>query len=362
MMEIYLIEYLIIAIVCFLYYNKKISINACIFICCTTLWFIVGLRHTSLGLVDTEKVYMNHFYSILNGGLSEINLGKDTMFYNITYIFIKIFGNKPHLYLLLMSFPYIFSVGHLIKKYSKNIFLSFIIFTSMQYFEISFTIMRQVIAMSILLFSLNYLKDKKILKFIVIVLIASLFHQMAVIFIFAYPFMHLKPKSRIRLIILGVISFFLIAKFYPSLIWKAANFLFENNNRYSHYASVGNTRTTSLVLFSTCLLFSCLGLFYIKKKKTKNSEELDMDQVLLSLSFLATMFAPGTIIITEFSRIAYFFGIYNVCMVPNAITYEKNKNTRFIINTVLTIVLVVYFIFFLGPGVNIIPYKFYWQN
>lgn len=361
-MGIYLVNYIVIAIVCFLYYNKKIKLNTCIFLCCLSLWIIVGLRHITLGLVDTEKVYMPHFNSIYNNGLSAVLTEKDTVFYYITYLFIKIFGYKPWLYLLFMSFPYIFSVGNIIKKYSKNIFLSFIIFASLQYYEISFTLMRQVIAIGILLFSFKYLKNKNVFKFIGLVLIASLFHKMALVFLVAYPFMHIKAKNRIRLIILTIVAFFIVSQFYPDVIRQVANYLFEDSNRFNAYTVENYNRTTNLVFFVSCLMLSGVGLFYIKKKDFKSDEDLKTDQILLSLSLLATLFSPGTVIIREFSRVAYFFGIYNICMVPNAVTYEKNKKTRFIINLAMTIFFIVYFIFFMGQNANIIPYKFYWYQ
>ena len=127
-MGIYFLNYLVITIACFLYYNKKMSLNFCIFICCFSLWLIVGLRHVSLGLVDTQRVYMNHFYLILNHGLDAVYSEKDTLFYYITYVFIKIFGNKPSLYLLFMSFTYIFSVGNLIKNATSNCYEYYVIF------------------------------------------------------------------------------------------------------------------------------------------------------------------------------------------------------------------------------------------
>lgn len=360
-MWIYILDYILIAFFCLLKHKKYISKKRCIVLCCTVLWLTVGLRNISLGLIDTKEVYIKHYKEIYYNGLSVVSNEKDKLFYYITYFIIKITGYNPMVYLLIMAMPYIFSVGILINKYSKNIFLSFIIFMSIHYYEISFTLMRQVIAMAILLFSFDALKDKKLIKFILIVLLASLFHQMALVFLLAYPVSLLNEKNKKKFIIIIILSF-IISIFLPSNVKKLANNFFDGNDRFSKYTTSTYSMTTNLILFFMCLLFTLVGMFYIRKqKKEEKKSNSDVDNLLLLMSILASSFAPFTTIIREFSRITYFFGIYNICILPNALNYEKNNNVKYILYYVSTIIFISYFLLNMGLEANIIPYKFYWQ-
>lgn len=114
--------------------------------------------------------------------------------YNLSFFSFQIF---------ISSIIY-FSLFKYISRYSKNIALSCFLFlvTTRMFSTMNQT--RMWLAISILLFSIPYLLDRKLVKFLVTVLLAYSFHKSALIFIVLYPLCTIKYSGKITtLIIVG---------------------------------------------------------------------------------------------------------------------------------------------------------------
>lgn len=332
--------------------SKFISLKQyCIF---TSVFFIgiVGLRNIYLGITDTSIVYIPRFNNIYHYGWDyTVSIDKDMGFQIVTYIFTKLFGNNEILYLIIMGAPYIISVSFLIYKYSKHPMLSFIVFLSLNYFSLGFTIMRQVIAMSILMVSFHYIIKRKKWKFILSVLLASLFHKVSIIFLIVYPI----SKLQFRKIYLGVIPLCLgCAILLPNTVKQMMLYFFKDDTRWSGH--ITNAITLNLTNFMICLMFVIIGIIYLRSIIKDR-----INVILLYMSILASSFAPFSIIIRELGRVSYIFGIFNIILLPNILMTEKNYTTRNIMILVACYIFIIYFFCFLGVDVNILPYKFYWQ-
>src|SRR5699024_9401100 len=85
------------------------------------------------------------------------------------------------------------------------------VFISLGYLYFSFTGLRQTLALSIILLSYNYIRERNLLLFIMFVFIASLFHSTALVFLLIYPISHyeLGKKDLILIIVMLIVSFFL---------------------------------------------------------------------------------------------------------------------------------------------------------
>lgn len=349
-MYIYLICYFLI-ITSYLLVNKRIITKKhyCIFIS-IILVLILGLRHQKMGLTDTEYVYLRHFKAINIYGLDYALLLKDKGFQLFTYIYVYLFKDNFSLYLFITAIPYIFGVSYVINKYSKYPVVSYIIFVSLPYYEISFALMRQVFAMGILLIAFTYLIEKKHLKFIFGVLIASCFHQVAIVFLIIYYL----GKINNKIIYLGMIAVsFIISNFSPSIIRNLIYYIIQYNNRYSHMIK---GEKTNLVYFYICLLFILVSLRYFRDIKKS-----EIDYFIFKICALGTAIAPLTIIAQEAGRISYLFGIFNILLFPNCIYYEQNRQSKIIIKVFACTIFILYFLCFLGPGTNVLPYRFFWQ-
>ena len=325
--------------------NKKNGIlHYCCIICCA-MCLIAGLRNENLGLTDTLEVYKVFFYRILNNDYSYVLQLKDLGFQTATFVFTRIFGDNFKLYVFLFTIPYILAVTFIIYKFSNNKPLSFIVFMCLHYFEISFTLMRQINGMAFLIIGLYFFVKKRYVKFIVSVLIGSLFHQICIIFILLYLFRFIQFK---KWMILVVITFLFFTLAMPEEIMKIAYNFIINNDRFSRYESVGQEK--NLMLFLINFIMWIVELIYILKSKTTR-----LNNILFICSSICLIVSPLTISLGEMSRVAYIFGITNIILLPNSVTIFDSDSKR-IINISFATVFFIYFFMFLGPQVNIIPY------
>lgn len=102
------------------------------------------------------------------------------------WIFSKVAGlfQSFNLFLFLFALATYIPISHFILKHSKTIPVSLASFIYlMTIFTSGLNIMKQTVAMSFIIVSLDYIKEKKIINFIFFILMASMFHSTAWVFL-----------------------------------------------------------------------------------------------------------------------------------------------------------------------------------
>ena len=104
------------------------------------------------------------------------------------------------------------------------------------FYNTSLQISRQSIALGVVFLGFSYLKERKLLIYIISVLIGFLFHKSALAALFIIPFIYLKEKIALQQFILfGVVaSLVLFSYFLSSLV------AFQMFDKYEAYAEGGN--------------------------------------------------------------------------------------------------------------------------
>lgn len=325
--------------------GKKIY---CCFIC-LVLILIAGLRNENMGMVDTVLVYKPNYFDVLENDFWYIFTLKDYGFQVLTFILTRIFQSNFQLYIFVFSIPYIVAVTYFIYKYSNKPHLSFIIFTCLYFFEISFTLIRQVNGMAFLLLALHFLLNNKNKKFIFFVLLASLFHQICFLFIIIWPLSKITIKKEILYLAIICTIVFLI---FPQQI---LDFVFRNiiqSDRFGRYETKAHQK--NLVFFLINLFIWIVELINIKD--IKKDRKLT---ILFVNSTISLIISPLTPVLGEASRICYLFMISNIILLPESINRFRYENERKFISFVSSVVLIAYFLFFLGPDTNSVPFNFF---
>ena len=174
--------------------------------------FLAMFRSEYVG--NDTSVYASLFYKIA----SSANYLNYAHRYEIGYIYLNkvlssIFDN--HQILLVITSGYIYFVfGRFIYKYSKSPWLSVFLFFTMRYFDMSMSVIRQMLAIATLILSYDYIIEKKPLKFYLTVLIACLFHVAAIVFLPAYHISKFKISNKftITMLIFTGVSFYYFDK------------------------------------------------------------------------------------------------------------------------------------------------------
>lgn len=348
------------------------------------LVYISGLLSTMVLMFMISKInykrisitYGNYRYNLLN--LSKIlpilpltliaairyDVGQD-YFYTYTKIFEKVvsghageaWGDIGYTYLnklvakfsndyasifIVTAIIFCTCIFYAIYNNSENYIMSSYLLICSGYYFCFLNGMRQMIAVSILMISLRYIKSREGLKFALCIIAATMFHLTAVLFIPVYFLYTVRFNNYKRAII--VMLCYILARPLSVLISKLillTKYSWYIQNSYSS-ERVGYIST---MISIGVLIFSCV---YGKEK----------DKLLLDLLMLTACVNAFIGKIPLASRVVWVFGTSTVFL-SNIVESIKNTATRRIVKVSIYILYFIYFIYIIGVknSNNVLPYK-----
>lgn len=352
-MIVYVILVLVIIIGAVFIKSDTSKRNYCIIIGIMLL-ILIGCRHISMGISDTENIYIPTYERILETNFRDINkvFYKDLLFHYTTKIFTYIFNNSQ-LWLALVAFPLILFFCKFVYKYSERPSLSFLLFLALNYYGMCFTLMRHSIALALVICSYSFLKERKLTKFVLIILLASMFHKTAIVFLVAYPLYTM--KFNIKQFIVIIIALMLSVTVGDKLFSIVLSIL--KAYRYQSYAD-SESSLSLMNFYINFLILMCSFVFYRYFSK-ENSNEIEGLMNLNTISCIALAFTP---VLGEMYRISMFFGIFNTILLPNVLALKgKNDKYKTMIYFCMYLIFILYFLGISLQNAQIIPYKFFWQ-
>jgi len=279
--------------------------------------------------------YMKWFDNIWN---IEISISNDFLF-NILMLFINKFTGNYLVFIFITSFLWVYSIYKFSIDNSKNYIFTILLFLTFGIFELGFSAIRQAMAISVFLLSFNYIKQKKLFKYIVGIVIASLFHSSAIILLFIYPFINMKlsiTKKTMLLIIIAIIITLLISSgMYEELLIK---FVPDYELKYENIGSELNSNYT--VFGISILTFVMLYMLDTAKQNLvkKDNPEYMYLLLLCLFSYIATLHPT-------LGRMLQYFMPAIPLIVPTILYYEKGKDVQKIGNlAVISIFLIIFII------------------
>lgn len=298
--------------------KNKFTVNAFIFVSFLVLFFISGFRGINVG-IDTPT-YIEWFEEFNRIGWERtFSTKKDVEFgwLLINYWVSKI-SHNPQLLIIVVSFLILSLHFMFLKKTSKNIFISIILFLSFNHFFTSMCSLRQFIAMGIVFFVYPMLIEKKYIKVFILMAIAFFFHYSTLIFDIGILLAFLFSKKKRWIWIFLLFSFFSVPVFV-----KLFNLLISGIPKYSYYMlsrtanSVGKLRTVYIIIEI------CLIVYVLMNKKLK-SREMNIECILITFSI--TIGLLGAKIPLMF-RLGYYFEYFLLLLVPELIVASTKKIT-----------------------------------
>ena len=271
---------------------------------------------------------------------------KDPMYYYTSWLFSKLFKN-PQWWLGAVALIYSISVGKLIYNESKQVVISIVMLVSLGFYYFSLTGLRQTVAMSILLFSYPFLQQRRFIPFAIIVFIASRYHLSVLAFLAVYPIAN--KKIGIYHVIIATIALIVFYAFKGWLLEFLNNVLHED--RFETYTG---GEASQLTMSGFAIQTACFGfaLYYYKRMLAEDERYL----VLYNLSFIGWVFQLFSSFIAEFFRVSMMFSIFNIILIANAASMEKDKRSQSILQMVVVMIFALYMIKDGG-----IRYEFFWQ-
>lgn len=351
-MTIYLLNLVLIGYYSLLYNFLKTKYNnydklkkQLIFLLTVQMTLILALRSETIG-VDMQGYIRNFkyfkyydFQTVLN---SRYEIG-----YKLFYKFVLLFTDNQQVLLAVIAIMCIFPVGYFIYKNSKMPFLSFFIYVTLNYYSFTFSGVRQAIAISLILLSYNFIKQRKLFKFTLLILLATSFHKTALFFLPAYFLCKVKiNKFTIASILFIDALVFVFRREVMNLL--AMNF-------YKGYEVVETNAYTWLVV---CCFILFLGFIVYKEVLLKNPEANAYYIFLVTGISIMLLTSVGTNVM----RLADYYYIFVILFIPEIMQTLKDKKSIVLIGYIVILILCAFYMKFLNDnGYGIVPYKFFWE-
>lgn len=327
-----------------------------------SLGIISGSRVNTLGGYDTE-VY-NIIYQNTPNSFREAYFSQTFLVVGIErgYIFVnslfKQLGFTFNEFLLIIGVISSTLIGLLFRKYSKYVFFTILIFLTKGYLYYFFTAQRQVLAMAICWLSLEFIVKRKLIPFILLVLIASQFHSSALFFIIVYPLYLIKlTKKKIIIFYIASISIgvlkigALLSVFIGGYLQQDSS---EKLNNYVNKSDQGVNPLNFIELIP--IIFVIVKYSEVLKKNVKYYD------ILIILFFLYTGLTFAFYDFIFIARLKGYFIIGYVILVSYIPFLFKTKIKYGIILLMILYFLLVFVreLLTFGDGTGYIPYKAFW--
>jgi len=245
------------------------------------------------------------------------------------------------------------------------------------FFMSMMNIIRQQIAALIFLCSIQFIDEKKPLKYYLCILLAYFFHRSSVLMVVMYPILRFKDdwfrKVSVQLVLLAIAVFLsyrfdLVTRFIETpFVWISSTLGFE---RYQ-MSLLGNETLDDMNRFGAntgfgifVSLFKCLPIILLSKQ-LKEYYLSSFFNMLYSMWFVRVLanFAFGSSI--TLNRPFIFFTDISIAMVAFFTYYcFKSKNTgKILLSIAMILVYLVMFLFILSNGkLNTSEFTFFWQH
>ncbi|MGL6100289.1 MAG: EpsG family protein [Fusobacteriaceae bacterium] len=314
--------FIFITLLIFIFLKKKEKQNN-IFIIFLLGFYILSFMRWEVG-TDWESYYNN--YELNNSLLdfySSVHFEKG--YQTLNFISKKIYDNYN--FLLFIQATIIFSfIYYSLKRTSSNLLVSLFYLYTSHFGNIFFV--RQSIAVSIILFSIKYIEERKILKFYMIVFLAMSFHISALIFIPAYFIYRIKLSNSIL-----YCSFFIIL-FIAIFLGKGIIFkIFEIVSPHRLIYLNDNQellRSKNSVLLTAIVSRSFFIIYYMLVFWKKRIVDLRINGFINFYLFSCILYILCVTINPMIARVSLYYEIINLYLCASFFHIQKNKKWKII--------------------------------
>ena len=300
--------------------NSKRGKAFYVFVCFLAVFLLVALRHPSMGAdlgFGKTTGYLGSFTSISNHSWKELFAMEGYLNYEIGFVVLnKLLGyisTDHQFFIAVCAFLCTAPVFYTIYKKSETPTLPMLIFLGLPMFLLMYSGLRQAIALALCFVATMYVQEKKLVKFVLVIAVASLFHSSALFFLIAYPLYYIRFGSTVRMISVILIPIaFLVRK--PMYTILTAIFGYET--------VMDNNGAVTLFLLLTALYIVCAAF------------ETSETSGLLNIYFVACVLQSMGGVNNHVLRIAWLFMVPIVFVLPKSLSQIRDKSLRDIIMAV----------------------------
>lgn len=312
------------------------------------LWILMAIRSIYMGVNDTSGVYLSGFlkcqiYSLQDALYEKIFINEPLMT-SFTWVCSRIMSYQ--MYIALYSLLPILSFYSFICKNTIKPIYGVIVFFTFFYFYQSY-LLKQMLALSVVLYAFDSLKQKKFIKYIMIIIFAGLIHKSAFILIPVYFLCKYIKFNKYFFVftIAGMMFGMFFGQYILDILYKMSFYNFESYIKNGIYGLNGKINLSMFIYIF--LTFFC----YFFAKRYKKIEEYNDYLVFM---FFGCVLNSWSTVVVEFYRMALYF-ICPVCvLLPESLENIPRKYKS--VTTVIVISFLFLYAFKIAINCNCLPY------
>lgn len=337
-----------------------------------------ALRKYTVG-IDLELHYAINYERIaaLSWGDVPSFIAYDSGF-NILCKLLSYISPDRQFFIVVTSLIVFGSIGRYIYRHGSDVVLETFLFVVSFCFMMYMNIIAQAVALSVFLCGIDYLKQKKFLKYVLVVLLAASMHISAIVLLLLIPLSYLKVerKNVIRFMIVLIV----VLVTYNKVFEIAANVMpeftryLEEGNVHGQATTLGTFVLSLIMIYAGCFV-AYLVLVYSNRQLAERSYTIQLrkkgyvEQISTNLLAYCTMIAVcsrfASLQIAVSSRVGYYFCIFAFTLLARSLDSYFGDRDRKIVKLLIYAVLIVYFCVFapvFGPiNYGGVPYEFFWN-
>lgn len=238
-----------------------------------------------------------------------------------------------------------------IYRNSKIPWLSFFLLVGMGFYFQSLNVLRQYMALVIVLNCLVYVQHRCFWKFLLWVVLAALFHKTALFVLLLYPLAKFEINRKFLGILIGI----------GVALWFLWGYVVAKVAEIGGFASyiIHNEEGGGVTMF-VFLLLIVSGGFLVQKKKQRKEEKMDLFYhimlIALTLQVIGMQFSM-------FGRLLLYYSVCMIIFIPNVLYSVESKNLKILgIGCVCILSFLFMMIQLLGAdSSSVMPYRFMWE-
>ena len=341
--------YIIIMILAVLFilpvkYSKSKFVSKVCYIISFMISFLPAALRYGIG-TDYFYTYVPYFKWINSGVREYSEVG-----FNFLNKFIGFFTTDYKWLFFITSFIILLFIYKAIWDNSEDVLQSVLLIYVGQSYFYSMNMVRQAIAISIVLYSYKFLKDKKYIKLLICIVCASLFHSSALVLIPIFTISMLNI-SILKKIIIFIILFVLQPVFYKALI------LLLGYTKYGWYYAEGLFKESiSILLVLQNIIILLLDFYYQKIYSKKITKEY---KILSNINFIGVCLMILSYNIPLVFRVIRYCTIFQILLIPKLLNLSDNDVNKKIFGSCLFLFLAVCMIYqiIIWGGEGVYPYE-----
>lgn len=260
------------------------------------------------------------------------------------------------------------SFKNYIRKYSENYALSCFMFIANRNLAGTMNTVRMWLAIAILLNTVPYIKQRKLVRFLLIVLLASTMHYSAMLFVIVYIMTGFKKEHFVFPI--TIISAVVIAYIGTPFFKLMTNVV----GRYEGYLSTGyfDTSGALAIYINFIISFAFLAYYTILRRYDRGIKHYDENSIIISnqyifyiMYFITFSFSLIGLKNQIMSRLSSYFSISALALLPYALQSSPNKSNQTIMHLLIGTLLFIEFVIIMIYRPNwqgIIPYHTFFTD